>query len=220
MQKQQLAQIHQQQANNSSANTSQGFVSKTLDSASAQFAATALVTSEQLMAIKMKDDVVLGIGVNGILQASGVYKGLHLSSNTPAALVHTSSSSTSSTGSALLQPSNITQTASSHSTLSHQVTAANSATTQVLIGNNIRLTVPSSVATVNSINTLNARHLPRTLSAVPSSALKLAAAAAANCQVPKIPAASSVDGVPRENHETEKPALNSIADNTVAMEVT
>ncbi|CAH2282135.1 enhancer of polycomb homolog 1 isoform X1 [Pelobates cultripes] len=221
MQKQQLAQIHQQQANsNSSANAAQGFVSKTLDSASAQFAVTALVTSEQLMAFKMKDDVVLGIGVNGILQASGVYKGLHLSSssNTSAALVRTSQSA-SSTGSALLQPSNITQTASSHSTLSHQVTAANSATTQVLIGNNIRLTVPSSVATVNSINTLNARHLPRTISTVPSSALKLAAAAA-NCQVPKIPAASAVDAVPRENHETEKPALNSITDNTVAMEVT
>ncbi|KAE8595846.1 hypothetical protein XENTR_v10015891 [Xenopus tropicalis] len=196
MQKQQLAQIHQQQANNnSSANASQGFISKTLDSASAQFAATALMTSEQLLAFKMKDDVVLGIGVNGILQSSGVYKGLHLSSNTPAALVHTSQ--TSSTGSALLQPSNITQTASSHSALSHQGTAVNSATTQVLIGNSIRLTVPSSVATVNSINTLNARHLPRTLSAVPSSALKLAAAAAANCQVPKIPAASSVDAVPR-----------------------
>ncbi|XP_010165514.1 enhancer of polycomb homolog 1 isoform X1 [Antrostomus carolinensis] len=217
MQKQQLAQIHQQQANsNSSANTSQGFVSKTLDSVSAQFAASALVTSEQLMGFKMKDDVVLGIGVNGILQASGVYKGLHLSSTTPTALVHTSSSSTA--GSALLQPSNITQTSSSHSALSHQVTATNSATTQVLIGNNIRLTVPSSVATVNSITTLNARHIPRTLSAVPSSALKLAAAT--NCQVPKVPASSSVDAVPRENHETEKPALNNIADNTVAMEVT
>ncbi|KAJ7417873.1 hypothetical protein BTVI_31112 [Pitangus sulphuratus] len=193
-----------------------GFVSKTLDSVSAQFAASALVTSEQLMGFKMKDDVVLGIGVNGILQASGVYKGLHLSSTTPTALVHTSSSSTA--GSALLQPSNITQTSSSHSALSHQVTAANSATTQVLIGNNIRLTVPSSVATVNSITTLNARHIPRTLSAVPSSALKLAAAT--NCQVPKVPASSSVDAVPRENHETEKPALNNIADNTVAMEVT
>ncbi|XP_062424918.1 enhancer of polycomb homolog 1 isoform X2 [Rhea pennata] len=217
MQKQQLAQIHQQQANsNSSANTSQGFVSKTLDSVSAQFAASALVTSEQLMGFKMKDDVVLGIGVNGILQASGVYKGLHLSSTTPTSLVHTSSSSTA--GSALLQPSNITQTSSSHSALSHQVTAANSATTQVLIGNNIRLTVPSSVATVNSITTLSARHIPRTLSAVPSSALKLAAAT--NCQVPKVPASSSVDAVPRENHETEKPALNNIADNTVAMEVT
>ncbi|CAM2105258.1 enhancer of polycomb homolog 1 isoform X2 [Caretta caretta] len=215
MQQQQFAQIHQQQANsNSSANTSQGFVSKTLDSVSAQFAASALVTSEQLMGFKMKDDVVLGIGVNGILQASGVYKGLHLSSTTPTALVHTSSSSAA--GSTLLPPSNITQTSSSHSALSHQGTAANSATTQVLIGNNIRLTVPSSVATVNSISTLNARHIPRTLSAVPSSALKLAAAA--NCQVPKVPASSSVDAVPRENHETEKPALNNIVDNTVAME--
>lgn len=216
MQKQQLAQIQQQQANsNSSTNTSQGFVSKTLDSASAQFAASALMTSEQLMGFKMKDDVVLGIGVNGVLPASGVYKSLHLSSTTPAALVHTSPSTA---GSPLLQPSNITQTSSSHSALSHQVTAANSATTQVLFGNNIRLTVPSSVATVNSIAPMNARHIPRTLSAVPSSALKLAAAA--NCQVSKVPSSSSVDSVPRENHESEKPALNNIADNTVAMEVT
>ncbi|XP_037366375.1 enhancer of polycomb homolog 1 isoform X2 [Talpa occidentalis] len=216
MQKQQLAQIQQQQANsNSSTNTSQGFVSKTLDSASAQFAASALVTSEQLMGFKMKDDVVLGIGVNGVLPASGVYKGLHLSSTTPTALVHTSPSTA---GSTLLQPSNMTQTSSSHSALSHQVTAANSATTQVLIGNNIRLTVPSSVATVNSIAPINARHIPRTLSAVPSSALKLAAAA--NCQVSKVPSSSSVESAPRENHESEKPALNNIADNTVAMEVT
>ncbi|XP_036099328.1 enhancer of polycomb homolog 1 isoform X4 [Molossus molossus] len=246
MQKQQLAQIQQQQANsNSSTNISQnlasnhqksgfrlnlhhshsiqglertlqGFVSKTLDSASAQFAASALVTSEQLMGFKMKDDVVLGIGVNGVLPASGVYKGLHLSSTTPTAPVHMSPSAA---GSTLLQPSNMTQTSSSHSALSHHpATAANSATTQVLIGNNIRLTVPSSVATVNSIAPINARHIPRTLSAVPSSALKLAAAA--NCQVSKVPSSSSVDSAPRENHESEKPALNSIADNTVAMEVT
>ncbi|XP_045676092.1 enhancer of polycomb homolog 1 isoform X2 [Phyllostomus hastatus] len=216
MQKQQLAQIQQQQANsNSSTNTSQGFVSKTLDSASAQFAASALVTSEQLMGFKMKDDVVLGIGVNGVLPASGVYKGLHLSSTTPTAPVHMSPSAA---GSTLLQPSNMTQTSSSHSALSHPVTAANSATTQVLIGNNIRLTVPSSVAAVNSIAPINARHIPRTLSAVPSSALKLASTA--NCQVSKVSSSSSVDSAPRENHESEKPALNNIADKTVAMEVT
>ncbi|XP_035305843.1 enhancer of polycomb homolog 1 isoform X4 [Cricetulus griseus] len=239
MQQQQLAQTQQQQANSNSSTaapqslasnqqksgfglniqglerTLQGFVSKTLDSASAQFAASALMTSEQLMGFKMKDDVVLGIGVNGVLPASGVYKGLHLSSTTPTALVHTSPSTA---GSTLLQPSNITQTSGSHSALSHQVTAANSATTQVLFGNNIRLTVPSSVPTVNSIAPINARHIPRTLSAVPSSALKLAAAA--NCQVSKVPSSSSVDSVPRENHESEKPALNNIADNTVAMEVT
>lgn len=122
----------------------------------------------------------------------GVYKGLHLSSTTPTALVHTSPSTA---GPALLQPSNLTQTSGSHSALSHQVTAANSATTQVLFGNNIRLTVPSSVPTVNSITPINARHIPRTLSAVPSSALKLAAAA--NCQVSKVPSSSSVDSVPR-----------------------
>ncbi|KAM9683022.1 enhancer of polycomb homolog 1 isoform 2-T2 [Dama dama] len=216
MQKQQLAQTQQQQASsNSSTTTPQGFVSKTLDSASAQFAASALVTSEQLMGFKMKEDVVLGIGVNGVLPASGVYKGLHLSSTTPTALVHTSPSTA---GPALLQPASVTQTAGSHSAPGHPATAANSATTQVLIGNNIRLTVPSSVATVNSITPINARHIPRTLSAVPSSALKLAAAA--NCQVSKVPASSSVDAVPRENHDSEKPALNNIADNTVAMEVT
>ncbi|XP_005214271.2 enhancer of polycomb homolog 1 isoform X2 [Bos indicus] len=216
MQKQQLAQIQQQQAtSNSSTTMPQGFVSKTLDSASAQFAASALVTSEQLMGFKMKEDVVLGIGVNGVLPASGVYKGLHLSSTTPTALVHTSPSTA---GPALLQPASVTQTAGSHSAPGHPATAANSATTQVLIGNNIRLTVPSSVATVNSITPINARHIPRTLSAVPSSALKLAAAA--NCQVSKVPSSSSVDAAPRENHDSEKPALNNIADNTVAMEVT
>lgn len=217
MQQQQLAQTQQQQQANSSSSAAaqQGFVSKTLDSASAQFAASALMTSEQLLGFKVKDDVVLGLGVNGVLPASGVYKGLHLSSTTPTALVHTSPSTA---GSTLLQPSNITQTSGSHSSLSHQVTAASSATTQVLFGNNIRLTVPSSVPTVNSVTPINARHIPRTLSAVPPSALKLAAAA--NCQVSKVPSSSSVDSVPRENHESEKPALNNIADNTVAMEVT
>ncbi|XP_039609763.1 enhancer of polycomb homolog 1 isoform X1 [Polypterus senegalus] len=216
MQKQQLAQIQQQQANSvSAANSTQGFVSKTLDSVSAQFAASALVTTEQLVTFKAKEDMVLGIGVNGILHPSGVCKGLHLTNTTPAALVHTSQS-TATTGSTFLQPSNNTQTSSSHSVLSHHGSPANS-TTQVLIGNNIRLSVPSSVAAVNSIATLNARHIPRTINAVPSSALKLAAT---TCQMPKVTASSSMDIVPRENHDKEKPALNSIADNTVAMEVT
>ncbi|XP_058879247.1 enhancer of polycomb homolog 1-like isoform X3 [Acipenser ruthenus] len=216
MQKQQLAQIQQQQANSVSAtNSSQGLASKTLDSISAQFAASALVTTEQLMAFKAKEDVVLGIGVNGILQASGVYKGLHLTSSSPTALVHTSQSST--VGSTFLQPSNNTQTSSSQSALSHHGTAANS-TTQVLIGNSIRLNVPSSVAAVNSIATLNTRHIPRTINAVPASALKLATTT--NCQMPKVTASSSMDIVPRENLDKDKPALSSIADNTVAMEVT
>uniref|UniRef100_A0A4W3HX84 Enhancer of polycomb homolog n=1 Tax=Callorhinchus milii TaxID=7868 RepID=A0A4W3HX84_CALMI len=185
MQKQQLAQIQQQLAHsNSGSNTSQGSVSKTLDSVSAQFAASALVTSEQLMAYKAKEEVVLGI--NGVLQASGSYKGLHLTSTTTTALVQTSQScSSSSVGSALLSPCSNILTASSHGALSHHGSATNSSTPQLLLGNNLRLGVPGSVATVNSVTSLNARHIPRTLNTVPQSALKLATAA--NCQVPKVP---------------------------------
>ncbi|KAG9337456.1 hypothetical protein JZ751_028748, partial [Albula glossodonta] len=170
-----------------------GLISQTLDSVSAQFAASALVTTDQLTAFKAKEEVVLGIGVNGVLQASGVYKGLHLSSTAPASL-HTSQSTTTA-GHTFLQPSNATtpaavttQTSSSHGT------AANS-TTQVLIGSNIRLSMPSSGAAVNSIANLNARHIPRTINTVPPSALKLAATT--NCQMPKVSAASSMDLVPR-----------------------
>ncbi|KAG7487477.1 hypothetical protein MATL_G00023950 [Megalops atlanticus] len=231
MQKQQLEQIQLQQANNvSAANSTQGLISKTLDSVSAQFAASALVTTEQLVAFKAKEEV--GVGVNGVLQASGVYKGLHLTSTAPASL-HTSQSNTTA-GPTFLQPANSSsssspapattaQTTSSHGAPGHHgaaaapPTAANSAT-QVLLGSNIRLSVPSPAGAVNSIANLNARHISRTINAVPPSALKLAATT--NCQMPKVTASSSIELVPRENHEQEKPALNSIADNTVAMEVT
>ncbi|KAI1891395.1 hypothetical protein AGOR_G00143380 [Albula goreensis] len=221
MQKQQLEQSQQQQQANSmsATNSTQGLISQTLDSVSAQFAASALVTTDQLTAFKAKEEVVLGIGVNGVLQASGVYKGLHLSSTAPTSL-HTSQSTTTA-GHTFLQPSNATTpaavTAVTTQTSSSHGTAANS-TTQVLIGSNIRLSMPSSGAAVNSIANLNARHIPRTINTVPPSALKLAATT--NCQMPKVSAASSMDLVPRENHDQEKPALNSIADNTVAMEVT
>lgn len=43
-------------------------MSKTIDVASAQFAASALLTSDQLMALKSKED---GVGVNGVVSASG-----------------------------------------------------------------------------------------------------------------------------------------------------
>lgn len=70
------------------------------------------------------------------------------------------------------------------------------AATQVLIGNNIRLSVPPPGGALSPIATLSARHISRTISAVPPAALKLAAAAG-NCQMPKVTAASSLDMVPR-----------------------
>ncbi|KAK2876147.1 hypothetical protein QQF64_005088 [Cirrhinus molitorella] len=201
MQKQQLEQI-QQQANDSGA--SQSLVSKTLDSVSAQFAASALMTSDQLLTLKVKEDGVGG-GVNGVVQASGVYKGLSVSATSSASVLTSQPTSTAALPTFLSSTSN-SNTSSAHTLHNpignHSNNTANS-TSQVLIGNNLRLSVTSP-----SIASLNARHLPRSLSNVPPAALKLAS----NCQLPKVNSG--------ENHEQEKQSLNSIAENTVAMEVT
>uniref|UniRef100_A0A8C2XGS0 Enhancer of polycomb homolog n=1 Tax=Cyclopterus lumpus TaxID=8103 RepID=A0A8C2XGS0_CYCLU len=133
-----------------------------------------------------------------------VFKGLHLPGS--AAALHQTTQSTHACASAppaFLQPSSNSATPSA---------AAPTATTQVLIGNNICLSVPSAAGTAG-------RHLhPRTLGNVPPSALKLSATT--NLQMPKVPGASAMDMGSRDNHDEDKPALNSIADNTVAMEVT
>ncbi|AWP21072.1 putative enhancer of polycomb -like 1-like [Scophthalmus maximus] len=228
MQKQQLEQSQQQQANKPvTATNTQALVSKTLDQASAQFAASALVTTDQLLAFKSKEELVLASGVNGVMAGTGVFKGLHLSSTTTS--LHQSNQSTHTTASAaptFLQPSSnpaapspasavptsLTSTPSAHTAaalglLGCGAANASSATTQVLIGNNICLSVPSA-----------GRHIPRTLGSVPPSALKLSATT--NLQMPKVSGASSMDMGSRDNHDEDKPALNSIADNTVAMEVT
>uniref|UniRef100_A0A3Q4M5E4 Enhancer of polycomb homolog n=1 Tax=Neolamprologus brichardi TaxID=32507 RepID=A0A3Q4M5E4_NEOBR len=184
----------------------QALISKTLDQASAQFAASALVTTDQLLACKSKEDPVPVVtsGVNGILPGAGVFKGLHLSSTTAAH--HQTNQTTHTTTTAaptFLQPSSNSATPSAAS--------ATPATTQVLLGNNICLGVTSAAS-------LAARHIPRTLGNVPSSALKLSTTT--NLQIPKVSGATSMDMSSRENHDEEKPALNNIADNTVAMEVT
>lgn len=49
----------------------QALVSKTLDQASAQFAASALITTDQLLAFKSKEEQVLASGVNGVLSGAG-----------------------------------------------------------------------------------------------------------------------------------------------------
>uniref|UniRef100_A0A672M1G5 Enhancer of polycomb homolog n=1 Tax=Sinocyclocheilus grahami TaxID=75366 RepID=A0A672M1G5_SINGR len=203
MQKQQLEQIQQQAIDTGS---SQSLVSKTLDSVSAQFAASALMTSDQLLTLKIKEDGVGG-GVNGVVQASGVYKGLSISATSSASILTSQPTLTAA------PPTFLSSTSNSNTSFAHTVhnpignhanNTANS-TSQVLIGNNLRLSV-----TTPSIASLNARHLPRSLSNVPPAALKLATAN--NCQLPKVNTG--------ENHEQEKQSLNSIAENTVAMEVT
>ncbi|XP_022054989.1 enhancer of polycomb homolog 1-like isoform X2 [Acanthochromis polyacanthus] len=217
MQKQQLEQIQlQQQANSTAtANSTQG-LANTLDQASAQFAASALVTADQLLALKTKEELALGGGVNGVLSPSGVYKGLHLSSTASPSPAAPAPPTTTPTP-ALLHPCTTTSSTSATSNnngTAHPANTTNTAATQVLLGNNsLRLGVPTGKRI----------HAPRTLSTTMStSALKLAHAATANCQKPKVTTASAspLDIVPRENHEQDKPALNSLSENTVAMEVT
>lgn len=49
----------------------QALVSKTLDQAGAEFAASALVAMDQLLAFKSKEELVLASGVNGVLASAG-----------------------------------------------------------------------------------------------------------------------------------------------------
>ncbi|XP_061777514.1 enhancer of polycomb homolog 1-like isoform X2 [Nerophis ophidion] len=202
-----------QHANNSmSAANPLILVSKTLDQASAQFAASALVTADQLLAFKSKEELVLASGVNGVLGSAAVFKGLHLCN-----------AAAPPTAPAFLQPSpqpanppsaNAAPAVSLSSVPALGILGCNAATpssTQVLIGNNICLSVPSGPG-------LAGRHLPRALSGVPPSALKLSTTT--NLQKPKVSTTPAMDLNSRENHEEDKPSLSSIADNTVAMEVT
>ncbi|XP_035526434.1 enhancer of polycomb homolog 1-like isoform X1 [Morone saxatilis] len=202
---------------NSSPHLQQG-LGNTLDQASAQFAASAVVTADQLLALKTKEELALGGGVNGVLSPSGVYKGLHLSSTASPSPAAPAPPTTTPTP-ALLHPcttSSTSATSNNNGTAHPANTTTTTTATQVLLGNNsLRLGVPTGKRV----------HAPRTLSATMStSALKLAhaAAATANCQKPKVTTASAspLDMVPRENHEQDKPALNSLSENTMAMEVT
>ncbi|XP_037553097.1 enhancer of polycomb homolog 1 [Nematolebias whitei] len=220
MKKQQLEQSQQQQINNTTTPAStQILVPKTLDQASAQFAASALVTTDKLLGFKSKEELVLAGGVNGVLtNAAGVFKNLHLTS--AAATLHQTNQSTHTTtvtAQTFLQPSsnsNIStpaaapgaQAAAALGLLGCSAAGATPTTTQVLIGNNICLSVQSAAS-------LAGRHIPRTLGNMPASALKLSTST-------NLSGASSMDLSSRDNHDEDKPALNSLADNTVAMEVT
>ncbi|XP_023805843.1 enhancer of polycomb homolog 1 isoform X3 [Oryzias latipes] len=78
MQRQQMEQSLQQTNNaapttTTTTSTMQTLVSKTLDQARAQFAASALITTDQLLSFKPKEELLLGGGVNGILAGAGQF---------------------------------------------------------------------------------------------------------------------------------------------------
>uniref|UniRef100_A0A8C1AMW9 Enhancer of polycomb homolog 1 n=1 Tax=Cyprinus carpio carpio TaxID=630221 RepID=A0A8C1AMW9_CYPCA len=194
MQKQQLEQVQLQQQAGSTAitNNPQSLVSKTIDAASAQFAASALVTPDQLMALKSKEE---GVGVNGVVSASGVYKGLHHTSSSMSSLLPSAGpTSTSSPSPASTTTNNGTSSAN------HHVGTAGPAPGQALMGGAVRVSVPSPAGT------LSVRQLQRQLT-VPASALKLAANA--NRPIPKV---TSFTHVPLN---TKKDILNNVGNQIV-----
>ncbi|XP_026147798.1 enhancer of polycomb homolog 1-like isoform X2 [Mastacembelus armatus] len=203
MQKEQLEQSQQCQQENSNATTTsiQTLVSKTLDQVSAQFAASAHITTDQLLS---KEELVLASGANGLLGGAGVFKGLYLS-NTAAALHQTNQSTHTATfttptflqhssNSPSFLPANaihtsLTSTPSSHTAATLGVLGCSSvnaipATTQVLNGNDICRNVPSAP-------NLAGRHIPRTLGNMPPTALKLSSTT--NMQMPKVTGLSPLD---------------------------
>lgn len=66
----------------------QALVSKTLDQASAQFAASALITTDQLLAFKSKEEQVLPSGVNGVLSGTGGSPALALEAHSHSKRLH------------------------------------------------------------------------------------------------------------------------------------
>ncbi|XP_060728253.1 enhancer of polycomb homolog 1b isoform X2 [Tachysurus vachellii] len=208
MKREQLEQVQQQHRVNAR--------TPTLDSLTAQFAASALVTSEQLMAMKCKEEGILGVGINGVISASGFCKGLHHTRTTSNSPIPTSNNRQCN--------SPISGSNNGTSSSNHHVGSVSSVPAQVLLAGAMKVGVPSPGAA------LSVRHLHRQLT-VPSSALKLAANVSR--QLPKVTTGStSLDMGTRissflhhtkaygENHDQEKSTLNNITENTVAMEVT
>ncbi|XP_051718385.1 enhancer of polycomb homolog 1b isoform X2 [Ctenopharyngodon idella] len=200
MQKQQLelVQLQQQAGSTAVTNNPQSLVSKTIDVASAQFAASALLTSDQLMALKSKED---GVGVNGVVSASGVYKGLHHTSSAVSSILPTASPTFTSSPSPAVAT---TTTNNGTSSANHHVSTAGPAPGQALVGGAVRVSVPSPAGT------LSVRQLQRQLT-VPASALKLAANA--NRPIPKVTTGSTtLDMGPSKLRRNRQPGNRQVTD--------
>ncbi|XP_069052556.1 enhancer of polycomb homolog 2 isoform X2 [Lepisosteus oculatus] len=215
MQKQQLAQLQQKQQSQHSSHPEHHTIqvsgtsdcmSKTLDSASAQFAASAVVTAPGPGCSEAsKDNRLHSISVNGVVQTSGTSKTLH------------STSTTLSTTPAISSVQLLRTVP--HSSTSHLIPALCTSTPQSLPGNSSCLATAVHLSNVSVVSPVN-MHLSTRTSAPSPSALKLATVATPLDRVPKVTPSSAISSIARQSHEPERLALNGISETTVAMEVT
>ncbi|KAG5283794.1 hypothetical protein AALO_G00046230 [Alosa alosa] len=176
-------------------------VLKTLDSASAHFAASALMSSPPSANNENKPHPRT---VNGVGPGSGGSRPLKF----------TSTSQSGGGGGSPAVRSSSSPARDSQGLIRGNGSSSNSnSTPQSLPRGHAHL---GSVSAVSPAHT----HLGARPSAPSPSALKLAAVASSLDRVPKVTPASAVDSIGRENHEPERLALNGISETTVAMEVT
>ncbi|GCB60345.1 hypothetical protein scyTo_0014150 [Scyliorhinus torazame] len=213
MQRQQLAQMHRQQSQHSS-NISHGSLqgsrisdcsSKTLDSASAHFAASAVVSAPGPgQAEVSKEAVGHTTNMNGVVQSAGTYRNLQTFNAT----------SSSSPGLSTVQ---IIRTVS-RTSANHVFPALRTSSPQSFPVNNSCIGTAVRLNSMNVVTPVN-MHLSARTSAPSPSALKLATAATSLDRVSKVTPSSAISSLARESSEPER-LLNGIADKTVAMEVT
>ncbi|KFQ08782.1 Enhancer of polycomb 2, partial [Haliaeetus albicilla] len=215
MQRQQLAQLQQkQQSQHSSQQThlkAQGSstsdcMSKTLDSASAHFAASAVVSAPAPSRSEVtKEQNTSHNNINGVVQPSGTSRTLY----------STNMALSSSPGISTVQ---LVRTVG-HTTTNHLIPALCTSSPQTLPMNNSCLTNTVHLNNVSVVSPVNV-HINTRTSAPSPTALKLATVAASMDRVPKVTPSSAISSIARENHEPERLGLNGIAETTVAMEVT
>uniref|UniRef100_A0A6I8QQR7 Enhancer of polycomb homolog n=1 Tax=Xenopus tropicalis TaxID=8364 RepID=A0A6I8QQR7_XENTR len=215
MQRQQLAQLQQKQQSQQSLQQShpkaQGSaksdcMSKTLDSASALFAASAVVNSPTPGRSEVNKDQNAGhSNLNGVVQPSGTAKTLY----------STNMALSSSPGISTVQ---LVRTVG-HPTTNHLIPTLCTSNPQTLTMGNSCLANTVHLNNVSVVSPVNV-HINTRTSAPSPTALKLATVAASMDRVPKVTPSSAISSIARENHEPERLGLNGIADTTVAMEVT
>ncbi|KAM8934656.1 enhancer of polycomb homolog 2 isoform 2-T2 [Pelodytes ibericus] len=213
MQRQQLAQLQQKQQGpplphpKAQCSGTSDCMSKTLDSASAHFAASAVVNSPTPSRSEGTKDQTVGHGnLNGILQPSG--------KRTAKTLYSTNMALSSSPGISTVQ---LVRTVGS--TTNHLIPTLCTSNSQTLPMSNSCLANTVHLNNVSVVSPVNV-HINTRTSAPSPTALKLATVAASMDRVPKVTPSSAISSIARENHEPERLGLNGIADTTVAMEVT
>ncbi|MGH0132168.1 UNVERIFIED_CONTAM: hypothetical protein FKN15_016484 [Acipenser sinensis] len=193
MQQQQLAQLQQKQQShhstcpahpNSQVSGTSDSMSKTLDSASAHFAASAVVSAPGPGRVVSKDNSVHSSNINGVVQPSGTSKTLH-------------SASTALTPSPAISTVQLVRTVN-HTTTNHLIPAMCTSSPQSLPGNSSCLATAVHLNNGSVVSPMNVHLSTRTSAPLPS-ALKLATVATNLDRVPKVTPSSAISSIARNN---------------------